>query len=321
MAKDRKKRKKTIKVRRLYELHPFENAFVGYGANDRPFAVIKEASNMKIDAKAFFEALGQLQAVGNVLKSGTLDETATKEVVAKIGGAIDVLAKAGALEALDNTRPNMAVVKDKVAGICGELDRLTLSLQSVDLNLADYCSAVKEHVQEAFTEAEQAPPPPAPEIPEQQASPAAPAPAAPAPQQAAPEPAPAATPETPPEPATPTETPPEQQAAPTPPAPEATPAAPAAAPEEEPTEDEAIVTKADLEKFGKDLVSGMLGQMKELVETTVQKSVSALPATQPTEGVDHQARQGSAFNMDIGLEQLDFGSTVDMSKFKLPGDI
>jgi hypothetical protein len=162
MAGKRKRKRKT-KVRRLYKIQPYENAFVSYGANDRPFAVVKEASIMKIDAKAFLEGLAALNQVGNVLKQeGQLDDDAQKKVAGDIGGALDILAKAGALEALDNKPVDPTKLEAKLGVVFGKVDQLALSLQAVDLNLADYASALKEDIQTAVSESSQAPPPAAP---------------------------------------------------------------------------------------------------------------------------------------------------------------
>jgi hypothetical protein len=307
-------------------MQPFETAFVSYGANDRPFAVVKEASIMKIDAKAFLEGLGALNKVGDVLKKGQLSEEAQKEVAGQIGGALDILAKAGALEALDNKPVDKTKLQKALEVVYGKVDSLALSLQAVDLNLADYASALKEDMQAAVEEAQDVPPPPPPaETPPAETAPPAPAPAATAP--------PAT--ETPPAETQP-ETPPQEPPAGDPPKPEeVTTETGAAAPEEADTdpgtpqepdaddgsEDDDVVTKADLESFGKGLLEQFMGTVQETVQTTVQKTVSALPASQPADNLENRPQQQeAAFNPDIGMESLDFGSTRDLSKLKLPGD-
>lgn len=319
MANKRTRKRKKVKVRRLYKMQPFENAFVSYGANDRPFAVVKEASIMKIDVKAFLEGLEALNKVGNVLKQGQLSDEAQREVVGQIGGALEVLAKAGALEALDNKPVDKAQLEQKLQVIYGKMDSLTLSLQPIDLNLADYTSALKEEMQEVVESIETAPPPAAPAT--EEAASAAPA-------AAHVEEPPAETPPPTAEAAPADEPPAEEQAT------EDTPAQEAAS-EEEPAEepaaeqepdadeaadDEELVTKASLVAFGKELVTGIMSQVNEAVQTSVQKTVAQLPATRPADDLqNHTPREGSAFNSDIGMEQLDFGSTVDLSKMKLPG--
>jgi hypothetical protein len=144
-----KRKRKKVKVRRLYKMQPLETAWVPYGANNRTFAVVKE-SDMELQ---FLEkAHSALAEVVKVVKSGNLDEAATEAVNQKIDIILGDLAKGGGME-LDvsqTTVPQGLVdgLKDLAKGLKG----LEAEVQPQDLTLADRLGAMAEKAEELTKE-------------------------------------------------------------------------------------------------------------------------------------------------------------------------
>jgi len=279
-------------------MQPMENAFVPHGANNRPFAVVKEFE-MKLDVTGVLKALNELLPLAPLLKGGKLDAAGEKQVVEKIGGCIDLLIKAGALE--DVTQQD-ATLKTSLADLCGKIDQLAKSTQ--DLNIADQISALKDDVNKLM---------PAEDSPASETAAGAPAtvPAAtPAATSAAT--ASAATPAT----AAPATKTGEPAAVPTGAAaaaePEATPAVsedgepdPDADPEGE------LVSKSDFTAF----MTQVNEQLKAIQVSVAKAAAAPIPATRP---VETQVAVGE--NPDDYLGGFCFGTKAQLAKIKLPNE-
>jgi hypothetical protein len=210
----------------MYEMHPFENAFVTYGANRRVFAIVKELTMPtlpKLDALE--QAQGKLAGIIEVLKKGdAIDQAATQHMLDELDLVADAV-----LPPVEPTTGNTdgKTLKQLLEQVCKDMATLTLQAQSADYALADQLDTLRGTIQvakELATASEEtAPvvaPPVAPPAPETAATPE---PTLPVAAETAPADPPAPVESTPPAPPAPestsapeTETPP----APTPPAPE-----------------------------------------------------------------------------------------------------
>jgi len=181
-------KKKTVRVRRIFDVRPFEKAWVPAGANGVPLLVVKsdqtssEENTMRVSLESIAKARGLLMEVEQVLKSGMPDVAAEDALGAKVTAAVSLL-YGEELAVVGKT------IKSELSGIAAGLAQL--AARNVDIGLADHLDTLHARVLKvAEVAAGDAPAAPAIETPA--ATPEAPAieaPAAPAAQAASATPA------------------------------------------------------------------------------------------------------------------------------------
>lgn len=143
--------KKTIRVRRLRDIMPYEVALVPRGANGRSFLVVKadedpqaqaamtarkDGETMQISLEALSKAHSQLGEIVNVLKSGTPDITTEQALSQKLEGmlrelaSVDVIkadALAGHLHTIKELTDRLAVTSRDI-GTIDPLDQLQVAV-------------------------------------------------------------------------------------------------------------------------------------------------------------------------------------------------
>ena len=167
-------KKKTIRVRRLRDIMPYEVALVPRGANGRSFLVVKadedpqaraamaahkDGDTMQISLEALSKAHSQLGEIVNVLKSGTPDITTEQALSQKLESmlrelaSVDVIksdALAGHLQVIKELTDRLAVTSRDI-GTIDPIDQLqvavakaldAISSQATSINLgADMAAA------------------------------------------------------------------------------------------------------------------------------------------------------------------------------------
>jgi len=156
----RKRRKKrTLKVRRLLRMWPFENRLVPAGANGMDFAVVKalEANMKNLDPAKLEEAIASLQEVHKAAKAeGRLDDAASRKVGDLLAGVMGSLAPM--LDAPSGTVPANALEE-----VAKGMDALATDLQAVDVNAAMELEDLRAKLEAAIKDAEAAGEPEKPE--------------------------------------------------------------------------------------------------------------------------------------------------------------
>ena len=137
------KRKKKVKVRRLYKMEPIEDAFVSYGANDRVFAVVKEKS-MAFNVDVFTKASEELASIISVLKAGTPDDGASKTLTEKVNFILGNLAKECGFQLTDSPVEATPGIKAGIEALAKTLKGYGVDVQSKDLTMADKLDAAAD---------------------------------------------------------------------------------------------------------------------------------------------------------------------------------
>ena len=141
MAK-KKKKTKTIKVRRLCNMQPYEVALVPGGANGRPFAVVKSKETpMNLDPKKIHTAIKGLTEVKSVLDAGKPDAAAQASLAAKVRQV-----QAGLLEVLPSQALDVTKAVEVFNTMFTELEDAAKTAQGLDLALAEQVEGIKDQL-------------------------------------------------------------------------------------------------------------------------------------------------------------------------------
>jgi len=128
-------------------MEPFENRLVPKGANGTPFVVIKRvieehrmSTKPKVDADKLDLAIQKLQEIAAVVKSGKpLDDPAGQAVLDGMSGAAGLLS-----ESMPDLAPEITLPgKDPLAPVIKSLEALAVAANGLDVNLAAGIDDVK----------------------------------------------------------------------------------------------------------------------------------------------------------------------------------
>jgi len=149
-AKKKKRKSRWRILRRLFDIQPHENAFVPWGANQRPFAVVKESPMDFPSIEDLQKARSTLDEVVTVVKTGKPDGAALTALFGRLDDIGDLLLPA------DNGAGDSKTDRGVLTKALKALETLLPDVQSRDFQTADQVESVvtliKDHLDGAGTE-------------------------------------------------------------------------------------------------------------------------------------------------------------------------